>query len=62
MMILEAFSVRIVGGIARNAFFESFCEIWRMPRTKCSFWKLVRGKVAEAWHEMLVLEAFVVLA
>ena len=30
MIILEAFSVRIVGSIARNARFGSlFCEFWR---------------------------------
>ena len=61
-ILLEAFSVKIVGSIARNARFgSSFCEIWRKPRTKCSFWKLVPWKVAEASYEMLVLEAFVVL-
>ena len=38
--------------------FGSFCfQKLRKHRTKCSFSKLLRGKVAEASHEMLVLEA-----
>ena len=58
-----SFFCEIVGSIARNARFGSlFCEIWRKPRTKRSFWKLFLWKAAEASHEMLVLEAFVVLA
>ena len=37
--------------------FGSFLiEKLRRPRTKCSFWKFVAGKVEEASHEMLVLE------
>ena len=37
-IVLGAFSVKIVGSIARNARFGSlFCEIWRKPRTKRSF-------------------------
>ena len=60
-ILSEAFSVKIVGSIARKARFgSSFCEIWRKPRTKRSFWKLVPWKVAEASHEMIVLEAFCV--
>ena len=40
-ILLEAFSVKIVGSIARNAGFGNlFCEISRKPRTKRSFWKL----------------------
>ena len=36
-IVLVAFSVKIVGSIARNARFGSlFCEIWRKPRTKRS--------------------------
>ena len=38
--------------------FGSFCfQKLRKHRTKCSFWKLLLWKVAEASHEMLVLEA-----
>ena len=58
MIILEAFSVRIVGSIARNARFgSSFCEIWRKHRAKRSFWKLFLCKLSEASRETLVLEA-----
>ena len=38
-------------------FGSSLLEKLEKSRTKCSFWKLVAGKVAEASHEMLVLEA-----
>ena len=42
----------------RNARFGSLLlEKLRKPHRKCSFWKLVPGKVQEASHEMLVLEA-----
>ena len=59
MIILEAFSVRIVGSIARNARFgSSFCEIWRKHRAKRSFWKLVLWNLEEASHETIILEAF----
>ena len=37
-IVLEAFSVKIVGSLARNVRFGSlFCEISRKPRTKRSF-------------------------
>ena len=37
-IVLEAFSVKIVGILARNARFGSlFCEISRKPRTRRSF-------------------------
>ena len=39
-IILEAFSAKIGGSIARNAGGSLFCEIWKAPRTKRSFWKL----------------------
>ena len=40
-IILEPPSVKFVGSFAGNARFGSFfCEIWRKPRTKRSFWKL----------------------
>ena len=62
MLVLEACSLKSWGSLARNARFGSlFLEKFRKPRTKCSFWKLVRWKVEEASHEMLVLEAFVLL-
>ena len=52
------FFVKIVGSIARNARFGSlFCEIWKKPRTKRSFWKLFLAKLSEASCETLVLEA-----
>ena len=55
---LEAPWLKSWGSLARNARFGSlFLEKLRKPRTKCSFWKLVPWKVAEASHEMLVLEA-----
>ena len=58
MLVLEACSLKSSGSLARNARFGSlFLEKLRKPRTKCSFWKLVPWKVAEASHEMLVLEA-----
>ena len=58
-IILEPSSVKIVGSFARNARFGSFfCEIWRKPRTKRSFWNLLLWKLSEASHETLVLEAF----
>ena len=58
MLVLEASPLKSCGSIARNARFGSFCfEKWRKHRTKCSFWKLLLWKVAEASHEMLVLEA-----
>ena len=54
---LEAPCLKSWGSIARNARFGSFCfEKLRKPRTKCSSWKLLHWKVAEASHEMLVLE------
>ena len=57
-IVLEAFSVKIVGSIARNDHFGSlFCEIWRKPRTKRSFWKLFLLKLSEASHETIILEA-----
>ena len=41
-IILELSSVKIVGSFARNARSGSFfCEIWRRPRTKRSFWNLL---------------------
>ena len=56
---LEASSMKSCGGLARNARFGSLVlEKLRRPRTKCSFWKLGAWKVAEASHEMLVLEAW----
>ena len=62
MLVLEACSLKSWGSLARNARFGSlFLEKLRKPRTKCSFWKLVPWKVEEASHEMLVLEAFVLL-
>ena len=55
---LEAPWLKSWGSLARNARFGSlFLEKLRKPRTKCSFWKLVAWKVAEASHEILVLEA-----
>ena len=40
--ILEASSVKFGGSLARNDHFGSFfCEIWRTPRAKPSFWKLL---------------------
>ena len=57
-IVLEAFSVKIVGSIARNARFASLCcEISKKPRTKRSFWKLVLWNFEEASHETIVLEA-----
>ena len=57
-IVLEAFSVKIVGGLARNDHFgSSFCEISRKPRAKRSFWKLFLWKLSEASRETLVLEA-----
>ena len=48
-------SVEFEGSLARNARFRRFLpEKLKMPRTKCSFWKLV---VQEASHEMLVFDA-----
>ena len=56
-ILLEAFSVKIVGSIARNARFGSlFCEISRTPRTKRSFWKLLLWNFEETSRETLVLE------
>ena len=58
-IILETFSVKIVGSIVRNARFGSlFSENWRLPRTKRSFWQLVLWNFEEASHETIVLEAF----
>ena len=57
-LVLEACCLKSWGSLARNARFGSLLlEKFRRPRTKCSFWKLVAWKVAEASHEMLVLEA-----
>ena len=40
-IILEAFSLKFGGSLARNEHFGSFFfEIWKTPRTKRSFWKL----------------------
>ena len=39
------------------ALFGLFCEIWRKPRTKRSFWKLLLWKLSEASRETFVLEA-----
>ena len=62
MLVLEACRLKSCGSLARNARFGSFSlEKLRKSRTKCSFWKLVAWKVAEVSHEMLVLEAFVLL-
>ena len=62
-LVLEASSVKFGGSLARNDPFGSFfCENCRKHRAKRSFWKLVLWKLEEASHEMLVLEAFVVLA
>ena len=58
-IVLEAFSVKMVGSIARNARFASLCcEISKKPRTKRSFWKLVLWNFEEASHETIALEAF----
>ena len=58
-IVLEAFSVKMVGSITRNARFASLCcEISKKPRTKRSFWKLVLWNFEEASHETIVLEAF----
>ena len=58
-IILEAFSVKSVGSIARNARFGSFfCEKCLKHRTKRSFWKLVVCNLKEALHETSILEAF----
>ena len=58
MLVLEACSLKSCGSLPRNARFGSLSlEKLRKSRTKCSFWKLVAWKVAEASHEMLVLEA-----
>ena len=57
-IVLEAFSVKIVGSIVRNARFGSLlCEISKKPRTKRSFWKLFLWKLSEASRETRVLEA-----
>ena len=62
MLVLEACRLKSCGSLARNTRFGSlFFEKLRKSRTKCSFWKLVPWKVDEASHEMLVLEAFVLL-
>ena len=61
-LVLEASSVKFQGSLVRNDHFGSLLlEKLRKPRTKCSFWKLVAWKVAEASHEMPVLQACVVL-
>ena len=58
-IILEAISCKIVGSVVRNARFGSlFCEIWKKPRTKRSFWKLFLWKLLEALCETLDLEAW----
>ena len=55
---LEASFLKSCGSLARNVRFGSLVlEKLRKPRAKCSFWKLVARKVAEASLEMLVLEA-----
>ena len=62
MLVLEPCSLKSWGSLVRNARFgRLFLEKLRKPRTKCSFWNLVLSKVEEASHEMLVLEAFVLL-
>ena len=61
-LVLKACCLKSCGSLARNARFESLLlEKLRKPRTKRSFWKLVPWKVEETSHEMLVLEAFVLL-
>ena len=56
-IVLEAFCVKIVGSIARNARFASLCcEISKKPRTKRSFWKLFLWKLLEASHKTILLE------
>ena len=57
-LVLEACSLKFRGSLARNVRFGSlFCEIWRKPRTKRSFWKLCLRNFEEASHETFVLEA-----
>ena len=57
-LVLEACSLKFRGSLAQNVRFGSlFCEIWRKPRTKRSFWKLVLWNFEEASHETFVLEA-----
>ena len=58
MLILKASCLKSWGSLARNARFRRFLpEKLKMPRTKCSFWKLVAWKVEEASHEVLVFDA-----
>ena len=69
-ILLEAFSVKIVGSIARwsmkfgwslarNDHYGSFfCEKCRKHHAKRSFWKLVLWNLEEASHETIILEAF----
>ena len=57
-LVFEACSLKFRGSLARNVRFGSlFCEIWRKPRTKRSFWKLCLRNFEEASHETFVLEA-----
>ena len=58
-LVLEAWSEKFWGSLARNVRFGSlFCEILRKPRTKRSFWKLVLWNFEEASHETIFLGAF----
>ena len=53
------FSVEIVGASRETFVLEAlFYEIWRKPRMKRSFWKLVLLNLEEASHETIILEAF----
>ena len=57
-LLLEASSLKFRGSLARNVRFGSrLCEIWRKPRTKRSFWKLVLWNCEEVSRETFVLEA-----
>ena len=56
-VLWEAFSVKIVGSIARNDPFGCFfCENCRKHRAKRSFWMFFPWKLPEASHETIILE------
>ena len=60
-IVLEAFSVKMVGSIARNARFASLCcENCRKHRAKRSFWKLVLWNLEEASHETIVADCEII--
>ena len=57
-IILEASSLKFGGSLAQNDHFESFfSEIWRKPRTKRSFWKLLFWNLEETSRKTILLEA-----